>query len=1138
MNSPTQESLPFSERLGTDGRWSVVAIFVVSLIVLIGVIATSYYLQLKTQDALNWKTHTNHVRIELSTAQTQLNELLRGMRGFAIAGKEDWLNGYRKALDDIPKTQRTLETLTADNPVQQQRLKVLREIIPAWIAFSERIIDTARTQGLDTARQIIATGDGRKEFWRIEQVLTDMADEEARLLTERDAKFDQLSSLASRFTIFGSLLSLGLIAWAGYTLQRTIGTLRAASAKNAEQDWLKTNLAKFTQMLQGQRDPLAMSKLILSELAPLVGARHGVFYALDPEEQTQPLKLLSAYAHRERKSIANRFDLGEGLVGQCALEKERILLTKVPEDYIQISSGLGEAAPFNIVVFPVLFEGRVKAVIELASFDRFTGIHQAFLDQFAETVGIMLNSIESNLRTEELLKQSQSLTSELQVQQEELRQTNEELEEKTHLLVEQKSEVERKNSEVELARRALEDKAAQLAITSKYKSEFLANMSHELRTPLNSLLLLSHQLIDNPEGNLTAKQQQFARTIEESGHDLLNLINDILDLSKIESGTVTLELMDMTLSEVHSYVERNFRHMVESKKLALEVVIAPDLPPTMRTDIKRLQQVLKNLLSNALKFTARGTIKLNVARVTGGWSSDRASLNRAEQVIAFAVSDTGIGIAPEKQNLIFEAFQQADGSTARKYGGTGLGLSISREIARLLGGEITLRSVVGEGSTFTFYVPLSRDAEPRSRPELPAAKPAAGHAPTAKLPAVELPDDRNALVANDRILLIVEDDKKFSDILFDLAHQNGFKVLRATEGETALRLAREYRPDAITLDLRLPDVDGWHVLEQLKQDAQTRHIPVHIISVEEERLRGLQHGALDFLTKPMTSAALTDALGKIRRFIERPLKQLLVVEDNEHERKAIVEFIGNGDVKTTAVANAQQALAAMEQCAFDCVVLDLMLPGELGFELLETIRRQPERRHIPVIVYTAKDLSPQEQDRVNALAEGVVLKETHSLERLLDQTALFLHRITSNLPEDKRRMLEKLYRSDTALKDKKVLVVDDDMRNIFALTSLLERFHVTVLSAENGKDALRMMQETSGLDAVLMDIMMPEMDGYEVTRAIRQIPQFQSLPIIALTAKAMKGDREKCIQAGASDYITKPVDAEKLLSMLRVWLYR
>jgi hypothetical protein len=821
---------------------------------------------------------------------------------------------------------------------------------------------------------------------------------------------------------------------------------------------------------------------------------------------------------------------------------------------VQITSGLGAAPPTNIIVLPVLFEGQVKAVMELSSFEQFSAIHQQFLDQLVESIGIVLNTIEANTRTEDLLKQSQSLAKELQSRQEELQNTNKELQEKAKLLAEQNAEVERKNTEVEQARQALEEKAKQLALTSKYKSEFLANMSHELRTPLNSLLILADQLAQNQDGNLWPKQVEFAKTIHASGNDLLTLINDILDLSKIESGTVTVDVEEIRFRELGDYVDRTFRHVAESKGLDFEIDIDPELPRNLFTDGQRLEQVIRNLLSNAFKFTERGRVAFSVAPVTEGWSLDREALNHARSVVAFSVSDTGIGIPPEKQQIIFEAFQQADGSTSRRYGGTGLGLAISREIARLLGGEIRLASAVGQGSTFTLYLPqtympvrparkekdtatMQRSMQPASPVALvDTSSPVDVESEVVDTAEVSVEDDRGKIEKGDKVLLIVEDDQHYAKVLLEMAHEKGFKGVIAPRGSAALALAREIKPDAITLDVHLPDFDGWRVLDRLKVDLATRHIPIQVISVDEDAEPMLRQGTLGYLRKSEKKETLSEAFNELKEFVDRPVKNLLVVEDDEIQSESIRQLIGNGDVKTTVVATGKDALKEIEHTKYDCMVLDLGLPDMTGVELIEQIKRHSQSKSLPIVVYTAKDLLQEEETRLRALAESIVIKDVRSPERLLDETALHLHRNASKLPERQRKMLENLHHA--VLEGKKVLLVDDDIRNIFAMTSVLERFKMNVVSAENGRDAIDILLKTRDINIVLMDIMLPTMDGYATIRAIREISDLRDLPIIAVTAKAMKGDREKYIAAGASDYLSKPVDTEHLRSVLRLWLHR
>ncbi|HEY9643993.1 MAG TPA: response regulator, partial [Coleofasciculaceae cyanobacterium] len=1058
----------------------------------------------------------------------------------------------------------------------------INEMIDTLATFADQVTTVAREVGIEGKLGGQAKVPGAAGTWRD---LTDNVNELAANLTTQVRAIAEVATAVTKGDLTRSIAvaAEGEVAILKDNINQMIANLRETTQKNTEQDWLKTNLAKFTRMLQGQRDLETVSKLILSELAPLVSAQHGVFYLMESTENHAPyLKLLTTYAYRERKHLSNRFHLGEGLVGQCALEKERILLTEVPDNYITISSGLGEAVPRNVVVLPVLFEGQVTAVVELASFNRFNEIHLTFFDQLTESIAIVLNTIAASMRTEELLKQSQSLAEELQTQQkeltetnqrleqqaqslraseellknqqEQLQQTNEELEEKAELLALQNREVERKNSEIEQARQSLEEKAKQLAMTSKYKSEFLANMSHELRTPLNSLLILARLLGDNSESNLTSKQVEYARTIYSSGNDLLALINDILDLAKIESGTMSVNIDQTLFTELHSQVDRTFRQLALDRNLEFLIQLDDSLPRAIHTDSKRLQQVLKNLLSNAFKFTEQGQVSLHISLATQGWSPDQETLNRANQVIAFAVRDTGIGIALDKQQVIFEAFQQADGTTSRKYGGTGLGLSISREIARLLGGEIRLISEVGRGSTFTLYLPqtygvpegreeeVSRWTESglgrRDRLRSTTLEPVPALLTSAvAVETLDLEDDREGLQPDDRLLLIIEDDLNFARILLDIARQQGFKGLIATRSDVGLAMAREFQPKAIMLDICLPVMDGWTVLDRLKHDPTTRHIPVHMMSVEEGKQRSLQLGAIAFLQKPISRETLLEALTQIKEFVERPVKNLLVVEDDHTQRQSIIELIGNSDVNTTAVGTGAAALEALQSGRYDCMVLDLGLPDMTGLELIEQIKQNPRLTQIPIIIYTGQELTLQEETDLRRFSDTIIVKDVRSPERLLGETALFLHRVQANLPDPQRRMLEQLQQNDPILVGKKVLIVDDDVRNIFALTSMLERYQMEIVYAENGRDGIKQLQAHPDIHLVLMDVMMPEMDGYETMQAIRQIEQFQTLPMIALTAKAMRGDREKCIEAGASDYITKPVDVEQLLSLLRVWLY-
>ena len=913
-----------------------------------------------------------------------------------------------------------------------------------------------------------------------------------------------------------------------------IDNLRLTTERNTEQDWLKTNLARFTSMLQGQRDLTAVGTLLLSELVPLVSAHQGLIYQMDKDDGH--LKILARYADDHRSRYPVQLSPGEGFVGQCALDRRRILVRSIPAGSVRIDPVLFEAAPRSLVTFPVIFEDEVKAIIAIASLNEFEPAHLTFLEQLTESIGIVWNSIEATMQTESLLKQSQQLAIELQTQQKELQQTNDQLELKAQQLAERNVEVERKNQEIEHARRALEEKATELSLTSKYKSEFLANMSHELRTPLNSILILGQQLSDNADGNLSARQVEFAKTIHSAGTDLLNLISDILDLSKIESGTVTVDIEEIYLSNLLQSVARPFQHEADSRQLKFELELNSSIGKSIFTDAKRLQQILKNLLSNAFKFTREGGVKFKIFPAPDGWTPDHPTLSKVASVIAMEVSDTGIGIAPEKQKIIFEAFQQADASTSRKYGGTGLGLAISRELANLLGGEIQLKSSPGRGSTFILYLPQHFSSPATTSIDRISIR----QEPPLRSAADDecIQDDRGTIQEGDLTLLIIEDDPHYARVMADLARDQDFKVLIARRGEDALSLAMAYKPTAISLDVFLPDMLGWSILSQLKQNPETRHIPVQMLTLEEDRQRGLAHGAFSFLTKPAKNSELKSALNRIKSFTQPRRKTLAIIEDNEAERLSISALLEHDGVDIVSFTSGQDALAYLSANSCDCIVLDLKLPDMTGFEILERMRDDETLSGIPVIVFTGRQLSAEEDAQLHAMARSVVVKGVESPERLLDETALFLHSIIAELPPEKRQMLDRLHSSDEDLVNKTVLLVDDDSRNIFALSSVLERRGMLVLTATTGREAVNLLSQNSEVAIVLMDIMMPEMDGYQTMQAIREKVEWRKLPIVALTAKAMKGDREKCLEAGASDYLAKPVNTEQLLAALRMWLHR
>ncbi len=1033
-------------------------------------------------------------------------------------------------------------------------------MIDTLATFADQVTTVAREVGIEGKLGGQARVPGAAGIWRD---LTDNVNQLAANLTNQVRAIADVATAVTKGDLTRSIAveAQGEVASLKDNINEMILNLAATTRKNNEQDWLKTNIAKFTGMMQGQRDLLTVAQLLLSELTPLVGAQHGTFYIAEQSEDAV-LKLLAGYAIDDHGEMPRRFKPGQGLVGQCAKERARILVKDVPGDYVRINSSLGSGTPVSIVVLPVLFEGDVKAAIELASFGQFSDVHLNFLDQLTQSIGIVLNTIAATMRTEQLLQQSQALAEELQSQQLQLQKTNEELQEKAQLLAEQKTEVETKNQEVEQAKKALEEKAEQLTITSKYKSEFLANMSHELRTPLNNLLILARMLSENSDKNLTPKQVKFAETIHTSGTDLLALISDILDLSKIESGKMDVEIGGVRFTELQDYCSKTFRHVADGKGLDFTIDLGSYVATEMmHTDSKRLQQVLKNLLSNALKFTEHGSVRLTIEKVASGWSPNHPVLGRAKSVIAFSVSDTGIGIHSDKQRIIFEAFQQADGTTSRKYGGTGLGLSISRELARLLGGEIRLQSAPEVGSTFTLYLPQAYIAPaPQLKSEDLSSPPALAVTALAAaepgedavdmiLPATTLSgqelvddmvidDDRSALRPGESALLIVEDDITFARILLDLARERGLKALVALRGSSAISLAREFRPGAITLDINLPDMAGWTILDRLKHDPTTRHIPVHIISGDDDRRRGLALGAMSYLEKSMSSDSLAEAFATIEHSTQIRVKNLLVVCPDGAELERITGMLAAPDVEMYTAASGAEALSIAQHHHLDGIVIHSETSDIGALQLVEELQRQVRAPIPPMMLFTTMAMTPDELMDLKRVARTSVVKITHSLSRVLDESVLLMHRDEAQLRFEQRRLLEQLRQSDPTLVGKTVLVVDDDVRNIFALTSLLEDHKLVVAHAENGRAGIELLRRTPNIDLVLMDIMMPEMDGYETMRAIRKVPQFQSLPIVALTAKAMKGDRNKCLEAGASDYITKPVDLEQLFSVLRVWIGR
>jgi HAMP domain-containing protein/signal transduction histidine kinase/CheY-like chemotaxis protein len=1004
-------------------------------------------------------------------------------------------------------------------------------MIETLATFADQVTNMAREVGVEGKLGGQARVPGAAGLWRD---LTDNVNAMAANLTGQVRSIADVATAVTKGDLSRSVAveASGEMAALKDNINEMIRNLKDQTLKNAEQDWLKTNLARFSRMLQGERDLATVSRLIMSELAPLVNAQYGVFYVTNKDDRETYLELAASYGAESSADIKSRLGLREGLVGQSAADKRAILLDRVPSNFLKISSGLGASDPANVIILPALFEDDVQAVIELASFAEFNDTHQSFLNQLMESVGIVLNTIAATMRTEGLLKQSQLLTAELQARQaeltkkqEELHTTNEELQEKAQLLENEKKQVENKNLEIEMARRALEEKAEQLALTSKYKSEFLANMSHELRTPLNSLLILSKLLASNQNGNLNEKQVEFARTINSAGTDLLSLINDILDLSKIESGTVTIDVGEMPLANLRQHMERTFRQLAADKGLRFTINVDSKLPDAVRTDEKRLQQVVLNLLSNAFKFTAEGEVRLDFKPERGSHNG----VTRQIEGLAIMVTDTGIGIPEDKQKLIFEAFQQADGTTSRKYGGTGLGLSISREIARLLGGELRVESTPGKGSTFTLVVPFEGPQEAPAPRQLPAIT---STSEDIESPSIAFADDRDNIRTGDHVVLIVEDDQTFGEILLGIARSAGLKGVLSNAGSGTVALARKLMPDAITLDLGLSDIDGWVLFDLLRHDRKTRNIPVHIVSGADRITALSDKGAASVLTKPVAPEELTQLFATIKTGNLRTQRRVLIADPDSNRRLSLVDAVRDGMTVVTAIAQLPGNSDADTLGQYDAIVVGFARSARDKRELALRLSGNPGGILDKLIIYAPQaEILPEAFNKEGDL--GAVPR--------VENSGQLVSKIADMLPSsaDEGEMAEDAHDSDVSdLAGSKVLIVDDDIRNIYSLTSVLETFGIEVLHAERGREGINLLEQHRDIDVALIDIMMPEMDGYETMRQIRRRADFADLPLISVTAKAMKGDRQKCLEAGASDYIAKPVDLDLLMALLRVWISR
>ncbi|MDF1780382.1 MAG: response regulator [Alcanivoracaceae bacterium] len=953
----------------------------------------------------------------------------------------------------------------------------------------------------------------------------------------------------------------------------------------------KNRIADLNERMRGDMSLQQLGNNMLTYLVPALDAQVGAFYIFDSE--SQKLKLSSSYAMQRRRNLANEFALGESLVGQAGLEKKQIMLQQVPEDYVLISSATGSSVPKSIVVTPIIHDDELKGILEIGAFRVFERDDMEMLEEGVRTVAVAVHTAESRVRLAEMLSQTQqqadaletqkselsavnddleeqamelaasesrlqqqqeelrAINEELeaqahalraseeglQAQQEELRVTNEELEAQANLLAEQKSEMSQKNKELELLKHELEEKIKELELSSKYKSEFLSTMSHELRTPLNSILILSNALAQNKKGNLEEKQIEHAQVIHGAGSDLLSLINDILDISKIEEGKMDIIIDDIPVIDLADHFRKHFAHIAENRGLFFKVEVAEGLPASLYTDRQRMEQVLKNLLSNAMKFTENGGVTLRVDMPSADDIPGRTL--EAGKTMRISVIDTGIGIAKDKQKLVFEAFQQADGTTSRKYGGTGLGLTISRELARLLGGELGMSSDgAGLGCSFMLYLPIGHVSQVYQEEGTDESTPALASFEESIAAAAKSAGVEDGFVVREKAVLIIEDDGDFASVLTELAEDYGLEGHVCSDGESGLEYARTYRPSAIILDIGLPGMDGWEVMDKLKADARTKDIPVHFLSGKDERKKAMSLGAIDFLTKPVNTDQMSSAFEKIEKAIEKNVRRMLVVEDSEIQHESIRELFDQKGVQITSVHTGGEALVALRDHVFDCMILDLTLPDMTGFELLESIHGNDNYDSVPVIIYTGKELSRDEEAKLRKYADRIILKTERSSERLLNEASLFLHWLETTLPNNSKGIQDAIEHRDDVFEGKSLLLVDDDMRNIYALSAQLEELGFAITVANNGREALEALDENPELDIVLMDIMMPEMDGYEAMSKIREQSRFQKLPILALTAKAMKDDRAKCIEAGANDYCSKPIEMGKLTSLMRVWLHK
>ncbi|NIX95178.1 response regulator [Pseudomonas fulva] len=1105
--------------------------------------------------AMQWVEHTDQVIGNANETLKLSIDMETGMRGFLITGDERFLDPYEVAKPRIFNSLQSLRSMVEDNPQQVERIDRLIALQGAWNDFGSQMIDLRRVEG--GYRELIGNGRGKRLTDEIRKEFEDLIGAEQQLRMTRN---ETVSSVTVAGIITFVVLLVGLSALLAYLGRRDLLALSDSYTKNLQaqqraaerlehQAWLRNGQTQLAQQVLGQLSLPMLGDKILRFFAAYLGSVVGAVYVRDEHGR---LVRVASYG-LEAQEQAREQVLGDhhGLLAQAVREERLIRLDALPEDYYRLASGLGKGLPRSGLIVPATEDGQVNGVIELGLLRPLQERDAEMLERVAGNLGMSIESARYRQRLQEVLAETQQLNEELQVQQEELKTANEELEEQSRVLKEsqayletQQAELEQtneqlsertdaldlKNEELSRAQAELQARADELQRSSKYKSEFLANMSHELRTPLNSSLILAKLLAENGEGNLSQEQVKFAESIYSAGNDLLNLINDILDIAKVEAGKLEVRPETTHVDRLVEGLRDMFTPLASQKGLGFEVTAEDHVPATLFTDRQRLEQILKNLLSNAIKFTERGQVSLNIGY-------------QPEAGIVFAVHDTGIGIAPDQQQAIFGAFHQVDGTSNRRYGGTGLGLSISRDLARLLGGQITVQSTPGQGSVFSLVLPERHDVD--EQPVAPLTlRPAVTSMPAviqppaaaAKPPILAFTDDRERSPFTNRCILVIEDEPNFARILFDLAHELGYSCLVAHGADEGFELAARFLPDAVLLDMRLPDHSGLTVLQRLKERAETRHIPVHIISVEDRVEAAMHMGAVGYAVKPTSREELKEVFGRLEAKLTQKLKRILLVEDDDLQRESIARLIGDEDVEITAVGLAQEALALLREHVYDCMIIDLKLPDMLGNELLKRMTAEDIRAFPPVIVYTGRNLTREEEADLLKYSRSIIIKGARSPERLLDEVTLFLHKVESQLSHERQRMLKTARSRDKVFEGRKILLVDDDVRNIFALTSALEHKGAIVEIGRNGREAIERLEQHEDIDLVLMDVMMPEMDGFEATRLIRQQPRWRKLPIIAVTAKAMKDDQHRCLQAGANDYLAKPIDLDRLFSLIRVWL--